>query len=104
MHVDYNSMANFQLKYNELEEKLCKIIIRLNEYQQVIKHEGEEKAVLKNELETALRERDEWKNKYQNLNITQTLLKKEDKKEIKKEINELVREIDYCIGYINGKE
>lgn len=79
------------------------IVMRLNDYQQVINNLKEENKSLQTKLAEAEKEMTEWKNKQQILGVTQSILKKEDKAELKKEINRLVREIDYCIGYINGK-
>lgn len=79
------------------------IVMRLNDYQQVINNLKEENKSLQTKLAETEKEMTEWKNKQQILGVTQSILKKEDKAELKKEINRLVREIDYCIGYINGK-
>lgn len=79
------------------------IVMRLNDYQQVINNLKEENKSLQTKLAEAEKEMTEWKNKQQILGVTQSILQKEDKAELKKEINRLVREIDYCIGYINGK-
>lgn len=79
------------------------IAIRLSEYQQVINNIKNENIYLRKQLSVAEAENQEWKKKQEVLNITQSVLKKEDKAELKKEINKLVREIDFCIGYINSK-
>lgn len=96
-------MSRFENQYGELEKKLNAIVMRLNDYQQVINNLKEENKSLQTKLAEAEKEMTEWKNKQQILGVTQSILKKEDKAELKKEINRLVREIDYCIGYINGK-
>ena len=96
-------MSKFENKYGELEEKMNAIIMRLNDYQQVINNLNKENESLRKKLAEAEKEMTEWKNKHQILGVTQSILQKEDKAELKKEINRLVREIDYCIGYINGK-
>lgn len=96
-------MSEFENKYGELEKKLTGIVMRLNDYQQVINNLKEENSSLQTKLADVEAEMTEWKNKQQILGVTQSILKKEDKAELKKEINRLVREIDYCIGFINGK-
>lgn len=96
-------MSRFENQYGELEKKMNAIVMRLNDYQQVINNLKEENKSLQTKLAEAEKEMTEWKNKQQILGVTQSILKKEDKAELKKEINRLVREIDYCIGYINGK-
>lgn len=96
-------MLELENKYIELEKKLAKIAMRLNDYQQVINITKQENQSLREKLAAAEAEMAELKNKQQLLSVTQTILKKEDKAELIKEINRLVREIDYCIGFINGK-
>lgn len=96
-------MSRFENQYGELEKKMNAIVMRLNDYQQVINNLKEENKSLQTKLAETEKEMTEWKNKQQILGVTQSILKKEDKAELKKEINRLVREIDYCIGYINGK-
>ena len=96
-------MSTLQNKYNELEEKLSRIIIRISENQQIINNIKNENQNLTEESEAARQELEMWKNKHRALAMSQKILNKEDNNELKKEINELVREIDFCIGYINGK-
>ena len=96
-------MANLTQQFEELENKMAGIIIRLRDYQQVVDGLQQRNQELLCRIEAMGKEQDNEKKQQQMLSITQNLLKKEDTTEIKKEINRLVREIDYCIGFINSK-
>ena len=96
-------MANLTQQFEELENKMAGIIIRLRDYQQVVDDMQKKNQELLCRIEAMGKEQQTEKKQQQVLSITQTLLQKEDTTEIKKEINRLVREIDYCIIYINSK-
>ena len=98
-----NCMANLTQQFEDLENKMAGIIIRLRDYQQVNSSLQQQNKELLCRIEAMGKEQENKKQQQQMLSITQTLLKKEDTTEIKKEINRLVREIDYCISYINSK-
>lgn len=97
------SMANLTQQFEELENKMAGIIIRLRDYQQINNSLQQQNKELLCKIEAMGNEQENQKKQQQMLSITQTLLKKEDTTEIKKEINRLVREIDYCISFINSK-
>ena len=96
-------MANLTQQFEELENKMAGIIIRLRDYQQVVDGLQQRNQELLCRIEAMGNEQENQKKQQQMLSITQTLLQKEDTTEIKKEINRLVREIDYCISFINSK-
>jgi len=96
-------MANLTQQFEELENKMAGIIIRLRDYQQINNSLQQQNKELLCRIEAMGNEQENQKKQQQMLSITQTLLQKEDTTEIKKEINRLVREIDYCISYINSK-
>ena len=96
-------MANLTQQFEELENKMAGIIIRLRDYQPVVDGLQQRNQELLCRIEAMGKEQDNEKKQQQMLSITQNLLKKEDTTEIKKEINRLVREIDYCISHINSK-
>ena len=95
-------MANLTQQFEELENKMAGIIIRLRDYQQLNSQLRQENNELLCKIEAMGKEQQTEKKQQQMLSITQNLLKKEDTTEIKKEINRLVREIDYCISFINS--
>ena len=92
-------MANLTQQFEELENKMAGIIIRLRDYQQVVDDMQKKNQELLCRIEAMGKEQQTEKKQQQVLSITQTLLQKEDTTEIKKEINRLVREIDSCISY-----
>ncbi len=96
-------MANLTQQFEELENKMAGIIIRLRDYQQVVDGLQQRNQELLCRIEAMGKEQDNEKKQQQMLCITQNLLKKEDTTEIKKERNRFVRERDYCISYINSK-
>ena len=96
-------MANLTQQFEDLENKMAGIIIRLRDYQQVNSSLQQQNKELLCRIEAMGKEQENKKQQQQMLSITQNLLKKEDTTEIKKEINRLVREIDYCISFINSK-
>ena len=96
-------MTNLTQQFEDIENKMAGIIIRLRDYQQLVGQMQHENNELLCRIEAMGREQENRKNQQQILGITQNLLKKEDTTELKKEINRLVREIDYCISYINSK-
>ena len=96
-------MANLTQQFEDLENKMAGIIIRLRDYQQFVSQMQQENKALLCRIEAMGKEQQTEKKQQQVLGITQNLLKKEDTTELKKEINRLVREIDYCIGFINSK-
>ena len=96
-------MANLTQQFEELENKMAGIIIRLRDYQQINNSLQQQNKELLCRIEAMGNEQENQKKQQQMLSITQTLLQKEDTTEIKKEINRLVREIDYCISFINSK-
>ena len=96
-------MANLTQQFEELENKMAGIIIRLRDYQQIVDGLQKRNQELLCRIEAMGKEQQTEKKQQQMLSITQNLLKKEDTTEIKKEINRLVREIDYCISFINSK-
>ena len=96
-------MANLTQQFEDLENKMAGIVIRLRDYQQFVSQMQHENKELLCRIEAMGKEQENRKNQQQMLGITQNLLKKEDTTELKKEINRLVREIDYCIGFINSK-
>ena len=96
-------MANLTQQFEELENKMAGIIIRLRDYQQIVDGLQKRNQELFCRIEAMGKEQQTEKKQQQMLSITQNLLKKEDTTEIKKEINRLLREIDYSISFINSK-
>ena len=98
-----NGMASFESLYRETETNVREAVRRFSElkgrYEQVrMENEG-----LRAEV-SALRERlEETEEKMKLVELTSTIIDKEDKTELKKQINDWVREIDNSIKLLSGK-
>lgn len=96
-------MATFESLYNVIEYKVKAALLRLAELQQ-------ENANLRRRNEDLLRQQSQMQQKLVDMEekmklieITNTIINKEDKKQVKKEINDWVREIDNCITLLTNK-
>lgn len=97
-------MASFHQLYNEIKSniEIATILLdKLSKEKQRLEEEIDKKDKVIEELTAEI---DTLKNKNKIVNITNTILYKEDKKETIKKINEYVREIDNCIGILNSME
>jgi FtsZ-binding cell division protein ZapB len=90
-------MASFSNLYDEIEYKIKKATIRINEYQLEIEKLQRENKQLKEGFATCRDELILMQEKHDLLAITKILLQKEDRKRAQKRINDLVREIDNCV-------
>lgn len=94
-------MASFLSLYNDIEYKLKKGVLYIQEYSAKMTVLSSENERLKNQVAELERKLKETEEKNTLLTITKTSFKKEDKTETKKRINDLVREIDNCIKLLN---
>ncbi|MDL2296448.1 hypothetical protein LJC37_00655 [Bacteroidales bacterium OttesenSCG-928-E04] len=94
-------MASFLSLYNDIEYKLKKGALRIQDYSAKVALLEDENEGLKLKIADLERKVKEMEDKNSLLTITKTSLKKEDKTETKKRINDLVREIDNCIKLLN---
>jgi regulator of replication initiation timing len=94
-------MKSFSSLYCEIEQKIQDSIHHLeakHAENQALKIENEH---LKIEKKNLRKEIDDLKEKNKFLQLSKSIIKKEDKSEIRKTINDLVREIDNCITLLN---
>lgn len=94
-------MASFLSLYNDIEYKLKKGVLYIQEHSAKMAVLNSENERLKNQVVDLEKKLKELEEKNTLLTITKTSLKKEDKTETKKRINDLVREIDNCIKLLN---
>lgn len=87
---------------DSLEVKLNKVVVRLEEKDQINKQLMQELAT----KEAKSKQQEEilvnWQEKYETLKLTSSMLGSEDyKRETKLKINALIREIDHCITQLS---
>jgi len=87
---------------DSLEVKLNKVVVRLEEKDQINKQLMQELAT----KEAKSKQQEEilvnWHEKYETLKLTSSMLGSEDyKRETKLKINALIREIDHCITQLS---
>jgi len=87
---------------DSLEVKLNKVVVRLEEKEQINKQLMQELAL----KEAKSKQQEEilvnWQEKYEALKLTSSMLGSEDyKRETKLKINALIREIDHCITQLS---
>ncbi|WP_149276879.1 hypothetical protein [Pareuzebyella sediminis] len=86
---------------DSLENKISKLLHKLELLQQTNSRLGEELDSLKNDREHVLNSVSEWEEKYNSLKLANTMLgSNTDKSEAKLKINTLIRELDYCIAQL----
>lgn len=83
---------------DSLENKLSKLLHKLELMGQANKKLEEELLVVRGERDANLDSIAEWEEKYNSLKLANSMLGSEtDKTEAKLKINALIRELDYCI-------
>ena len=86
---------------DSLENKISKLLHKLELLNQANKKLEEEMVSLKNDHETTKSSVLEWEDKYKSLKLANSMLGSDtNKKEAKLKINTLVRELDYCIAQL----
>jgi len=87
---------------DSLEVRLNKVVIRLEEKDQINKQLMRELAVKEAESKQQEEILVNWQEKYEALKLTSSMLGSEDyKRETKLKINALIREIDHCITQLS---
>ena len=95
-------MSNIESVVDSLENRISKVLHKLEVLKQTNKNLSEELA----KTQERLLQQDElltaWEEKYNTLKLTNSLLgSDENKKETKLKINALIRDIDHCIGQLS---
>ncbi|SFZ94362.1 hypothetical protein SAMN05428642_104121 [Flaviramulus basaltis] len=95
-------MSNIEDIVDSLENKISKVLHKLELLKQTNLKLNEELEVSKQEVLTQKQHIANWEEKYQALKMANTILGSDDnKRETKLKINALIRDIDYCIGQIS---
>lgn len=86
---------------DSLENKISKLLHKMELLQQTNYKLEEELNTLKNDREKVLKSVSYWENKYNSLKLADTMFgSNTDKTEAKLKINALIRELDYCIAQL----
>jgi len=87
---------------DSLEVKLKKVVVRLEEKDQINKQLMQELATKEDKNKQQEEILVNWQEKYETLKLTSSMLGSEDyKRETKLKINALIREIDHCITQLS---
>ena len=95
-------MSSIEGIVDSLENRISKVLHRLEVLQQTNARLSEELAKTQERLTQQETEVCTWVEKYESLKLTNSLLgSDESKRETKLKINALIREIDYCISQLS---
>jgi len=96
-------MSSFESLYHETEVNVREAVRRFSELRtkyEAVKSENEK---LRSELSDMKERLAETEEKLKLVELTSTIIDREDKTELKRQINDWVREIDNSISLLNGK-
>jgi len=95
-------MSNIELIVDSLENKISKMLHKLENLKQINESLKNELTVAKQEIDTQLKYNAEWEDKYNALKTANSILGSNDnKRETKLKINALIRDLDHCIAQIS---
>ena len=95
-------MSSIEGIVDSLENRISKVLHRLEVVQQTNAKLSEELAQTQQRLSEQETEVSSWVEKYETLKLANSLLgSDENKRETKLKINALIREIDYCISQLS---
>ena len=95
-------MSNIEAIVDSLENKISKVLQRLEVLKQTNAELSEELKVSHQKLSQQENRITSWEEKYETLKFTNSILgSNESKRETKLKINTLIREIDYCISQLS---
>ncbi|ULC60858.1 hypothetical protein MBM09_07615 [Flaviramulus sp. BrNp1-15] len=95
-------MSNIEDIVDSLENKISKVLHKLELLKLANLKLNEELEVSKQEIQTQKKHIDAWEEKYEALKMANSILGSDDnKRETKLKINALIREIDHCIGQLS---
>ena len=95
-------MSNTEDIVDSLENKISKVLHKLELLKLANLKLNEELEVSKQEIQTQKKHIDVWEEKYEALKMANSILGSDDnKRETKLKINALIREIDHCIGQLS---
>ena len=94
-------MSNIEDIVDSLENKISKVLHKLEILKQVNSKLNDELAASKQEIQNQKRHIASWEEKYEALKMANTILgSDENKRETKLKINALIRDIDHCIAQL----
>ncbi len=95
-------MSNIEDIVDSLENRISKVLHKLDSLKQANSKLQEELQQSKNMLQEQDAHLTSWEEKYEALKMAKTILgSDENKRETKLKINTLIREIDYCIAQLS---
>ncbi len=95
-------MSNIEEIVDSLENKISKVLHKLELLKGANSKLNEELEVSKQELQTKKLHIASWEEKYEALKMANSMLGSDDnKRETKLKINTLIREIDHCIAQLS---
>ena len=98
-----NGMSSFESLYHETEINVREAVYRFKELKSKYETALSENTKLRDEVSELRRQLAETTEKLKLVELTGTIIEKEDKTELKKQINDWVREIDTSIKLLSGK-
>ena len=96
-------MSSFESLYRETERNVREAVRRFSELKAKYETARRENEALRAALSEAKGRLEETEEKLKLVELTSTIVDREDKTELKKQINDWVREIDNSIKLLNGK-
>jgi len=95
-------MSNIEVIVDSLENRISKVLRRLEVLKQTNAELSEELKISQQKLSQQEDRISSWEEKYETLKFTNSILgSNESKRETKLKINTLIREIDYCISQLS---
>ncbi|WP_370479568.1 hypothetical protein [Tamlana flava] len=96
-------MSNIEDIVDSLENKISKVLHKLELLKLANLKLSEELEVSKQEINTQKKHIADWEEKYEALKMANTILGSDDnKRETKLKINALIRDIDHCIAQLSN--
>lgn len=96
-------MGNIEDIVDSLENKISKVLHKLELLKQANLKLNEELEISKRDILAHQKQVANWEEKYEALKMANTILGSDDnKRETKLKINALIRDIDHCIGQLSN--
>ena len=95
-------MSNIEDIVDSLENKISKVLHKLEVLKRANLKLNEELEISKQQLQVKQQQIEAWEEKYEALKMANTILgSDENKRETKLKINALIRDIDHCIAQLS---
>ena len=96
-------MSSFESLYHEVEMNVREAVYRFSKLKSQNQELRQENEKLREELSDLRKRLEDKEEKLKLVELTGTIIDREDKTELKKQINDWVREIDNSIKLLSGK-